>query len=101
MKAQMGGAMRRVSAPLAAGVHERQPQLQSLEQWSEMLDDGMLVAVRACRADHHMEGVYWLALVLGPAFAAPSRLVHATSVFEEGWLIVQVQYYKLEQVHSS
>ena len=27
-----------------------------------------------------------------------SRLVHATSVFEEGWLIVQAQYYKLEQV---
>ena len=45
-----------------------------------------------------MEGVYWLARVLGSAFPAPSRLVHATSVFEEGWLIVQVQYYKLEQV---
>ena len=45
-----------------------------------------------------MEGVYRLARLLGPAFAAPSRLVHATSVFEEGWLIVQAQYYKLEQV---
>ena len=41
-------------------------------------------------ADHHMEGVYWLVRVLGSAFPAPSRLVHATSVFEEGWLIVQV-----------
>ena len=36
--------------------------------------------------------------MLGPAFAAPSNLVHATSVFEEGWLIVPAQYYKLEQV---
>jgi hypothetical protein len=45
-----------------------------------------------------MEGVYWLARVLGSAFAAPARLVHASSVFAEGWLIVQVQYYKLEQV---
>ena len=31
-------------------------------------------------------------------FEPHSRLVHATSVFEEGWLIVQAQYYKLEQV---
>jgi hypothetical protein len=63
-----------------------------------VLADGMLAAVRADKADHHMEGVYWLVRVLGPAFAAPSRLVHASAVFEEGWLIVQVQYYKLEQV---
>lgn len=53
-----------------------------------------------------MKGVYWLARLLGPAFAAPSRLVHAApakrlgAVFEEGWLIVQAQYYKLEQVDA-
>ena len=58
----------------------------------------MLVAVRADRAEHYIEGVYWLARLCGPAFAAPSRLVHATSEFEEGWLIVQAQWYKLEQV---
>ena len=98
MKAQMGGALRRVAAPLAAGVQERRPQMQSLEAWRDELKDGMLVAVRAVRADHHMEGVYWLARLMGLAFAAPARLVHATSVFEEGWLIVQAQYYKLEQV---
>ena len=60
MKVQMGGAMRSVSTPLAAGVHERQPQLQSLEQWGDELDAGMLVAVRADRAEHYIEGVYWL-----------------------------------------
>ena len=58
----------------------------------------MLVAVRAERAEHYIEGVYWLAHLLGPAFPAPSRLVHATSVFEEGWMIVPAQYYMLEQV---
>ena len=101
MKVQMGGAMRSISTPLAAGVHERQPQLQSLEQWGDALDAGMLVAVRADRAEHYIEGVYWLALLLGPAFAAPSHLVHATSVFEEGWLIVEAQWYKLEQASGA
>lgn len=84
MKAQMGGSLRRVTAPLAAGVQERRPQTQSLEEWGDVLADGMLAAVRADEADHHMEGVYWLVRVLGPAFAAPSRLVHASAVFEEG-----------------
>ena len=59
---------------------ERRPQLQTLEEWADLLA-GMLVAVRAHKADHHMEGVYWLVRVLGSAFPAPLRLVHARSVF--------------------
>ena len=58
MKVQMGGSLQRVSAPLAVGVQERQPQLQSLEAFAEALDEGMLVAVRAERAEHYIEGVY-------------------------------------------
>ena len=40
----------------------------------------------------------WLALLLGGAFECPEQLVHATDVFEAGWLVVPVQWYALEQV---
>ena len=97
MVAEMGGPMRTVSAPLAAGVQERQPQMQSLEVFGDKLEAGMIVAFNVDKDDLWMEGPYWLVKLLGPAFPAPSELVHAGSVFEEGWLIVQGQYYKLEQ----
>ena len=56
--------------------------MQSLEEWGDELADGMLAAVRAHKADHHMEGVYWLVHVLGPVFAAPSSFIHSSSTFE-------------------
>ena len=90
--------MRQVMAPLAVGVQERLPQMQSLETWGDQLKDGMICAMRADKDDLWMEGPYWLVLILGPAFPAPSNLIHAGSEFEEGWLIVKCQYYKLEQV---
>ena len=92
------GFMRQVSTPLAAGVQKRQPQLQSLAAFGDQLEEGMICGVRVEKDDLWMEGPYWLIKLLGRAFAAPSELVHAGSVFEEGWLIVQAQYYKLEQV---
>ena len=98
MQAEMGGRMRQVTAPLAVGVQERQPQMQSLEAWGDQLKDGMICAMRADKDDLWMEGPYWLVRLLGPAFPAPSNLVHTGSEFEEGWLIVKCQYYKLEQV---
>ena len=90
--------MRQVTAPLAAGVQERQPQMQSLEAWGDGLKDKMLCAMRVVKDDLWMEGPYWLVLLLGPAFPAPSHLIHAGCAFEEGWLIVKCQYYKIEQV---
>ena len=98
MQSEMGGRMRQVTAPLAAGVQERMPQMQSLEAWGDGLDEGMLCAMRATKDDLWMEGPYWLVCLLGPAFPAPSNLIHAACEFEEGWLIVKCQYYKLEQV---
>ena len=98
MQAEMGGRMRHVTAPLAAGVQERQPQMQSLEAWGDSLEDGLLCAMRVVKDDLWMEGPYWLVRLLGPAFPAPSHLIHSGCEFEEGWLIVKCQYYKLEQV---
>ena len=53
----IGGRMRQVMAPLAAGVQERQPQLLSLEAFGEKLSAGMVCAVRVVRDDlaqsHH------------------------------------------------
>ena len=97
MVAEMGGHMRRVRVPLAAGVQERQPQMQSLEAWGELLEKDMLCAMHVTKDDLWMEGPYWLVLILGPAFPAPSNLIYAGCEFEEGWLIVPCQYYKLEQ----
>ena len=97
MVREIGGRMRQVTAPLAAGVQERQPQLLSLAAFGEKLSAGIVCAVRVVKDDHWMEGPYWLIRLCGQAFAAPSNLIHAGTEFEEGWLIVQAQYSKLEQ----
>ena len=60
------------------------------------LADGHLVAVRADQADLHIEGKFWLALVMGPTFAAPADMAVATDVYEEGWLIVPIRWFQLE-----
>ena len=61
----IGGRMRQVMAPLAAGVQERQPQLLSLEAFGEKLSAGMVCAVRVVRDDLWMEGPYWLIKLCG------------------------------------
>jgi|EP00966_Prymnesium_polylepis_P057342 hypothetical protein len=71
--------------------------MQSLEEFGDKLEAPMIVAMNVDKDDLWMEGPYWLIKLLGPAFPAPSELVHAGSVFEEGWLIAQGQFYKLEQ----
>ena len=35
---------------------------------------------------------------LGPAFPIPMSMLHAGDEFEEGWLVVEAQWYKLEQL---
>lgn len=87
------GKMTRVSAPLDNSAATRRPMLESLEEWADCLCAGMLVAVRAGEGEHD----YWLAKLLGSAFAVPSSLVHAGDEYEEGWLVVEAQYYDIEQ----
>ena len=91
--------MRHVLAPLAKGsARVREGQLLSLYEFAERLEAGMLVAVNADDDERDIEGDYWLALLLGEAFACPESLVHATDVFEAGWLVVRVKWYSLTQV---
>ena len=80
---------------LAKGMHAR-PQLQGLQEWGEQLDKGMLIGVRVDRAERHIEGSFWLALVMGPAFPAPAHMALQTDVYEEGWLIVPVKWNEQE-----
>ena len=67
-----------------------------MKEWAESLAGDQLVGVRADQADLHIEGKFWLALVLGPAFPAPAHMALATDVYEEGWLIVPIKWYALE-----
>ena len=90
--------MRSVEAPLSKGVHVRSGQLLQLHEFGELLEKGMLVAANAADDERHLEGDYWLALLVGGAFECPADMVHATDVFEEGWLVVRVKWYRLKQI---
>jgi len=61
------------------------------------LDAGWLVAVDADKAEHDLEGVYWLARLSGPAFVVPEDMVHSGQQYCEGWLVAPGQWYKLKQ----
>lgn len=87
--------MRGQKTQLAKGSHAR-PQLLGLQEWADSLAKGQLVAVRVDRAELHLEGKFFLALVTGPAFPAPADMALATDVYEEGWLIVPIKWYELE-----
>ena len=80
---KMGGQKTR----LAKCAHAR-PQLLALQEWGTSLARGHLVAVRVDLAERHLEGSFFLALVIGTAFPAPARMALRTDVYEEGWLIV-------------
>lgn len=91
--------MRHVETPLARGSSRlREAQMLQLHEFAEHLEKGMLVAVNVVADERHLEDSnYWLALLLGGAFECPEQLVHATDVFEAGWLVVRVRWYSLKQ----
>ena len=57
----------------------------------------MVVAVRAAPAERHLEGGFWLLHVDSEAFEVPENLVHATSQYEAGWLVVRARWFALHQ----
>ena len=83
-----------------AGWQVGMPQLDALEEWGEGLEKGQVVAVRVdgSEVQKHNGQRHWLAQVLGPAFQLPDSMVHATQGYEEGWLVVEAQWYDLIQV---
>ena len=55
---------------------------------------GGLRAVVVDPPDRGIEGDYWLCEIQGPASQATSRQAHATDLFEEGWWIVRIKWYR-------
>jgi len=49
---------------------------------------------RAQFCERGLEGSWWLCEILGPASQATARQAHATDLFEEGWWIVRIKWYK-------
>lgn len=96
MMTQMGRT-RYVQVPLPTGTASRVPQITSLQVWADMLKPGMVAAVRATGAEHHIEGPIWLFLVDSEAFEVPDDMVHSTAEFEAGWLVVRGRWYELVQ----
>lgn len=93
------GIMRHVETPLVKGsTRVREGLMMALHEFAEQLEKGMLVAVNAADDERSLEGNYWLAQLLGGAFECPEQMVHATDVFEAGWLVVRAQWYELKQV---
>ena len=68
-----------------------------LQEWANNLKPNLLVAFKAAADQQNLEGDYWLAKILGPAFPAPADMVHAGTEYREGWLICEAQWYKLER----
>ena len=87
------GSMHRASVPWLAGPPLR--QLEELSAWGEMLKAGMLVGYTAAKDEVHIEGIYWLALISGPAYAVREDEVHASDFFEAGWLVVKARWFEL------
>ena len=56
----------------------------SLQEWADNLKANMLVAFKAAADERHLEGDYWLANILGPAFPAPADMVYAGTEYKEG-----------------
>lgn len=97
MQAQVG-KMRVHSCPLLSSSQLRRPLMRSLQDFADDLCTGMVVATRVAQDQRRLEfgRPYWLARVLSPAFAAPSDMLYAGCEIEEGSLVVEVQWYELQ-----
>ena len=55
----MMGFTHQVQVPLPRGAPSRMPQIESLQEWADLLKRKMVVAVRATGAAQHLEGPAW------------------------------------------
>jgi len=55
------------------------------------------VAVRVDKREQGLEGLYWLAVLLGPAFEATEETLQATDRIQPGYLVVKAKWLKLEK----
>ena len=52
--------------------------------------------MRVDSSEKDIEGAFWLAKILGKAKLATVRQAHATDLFDAGWWIVEIEWYKRE-----
>ena len=71
-------------------------QTATLEEFAKTLGKNQLRAVRVDAAEKGIEGNFWLANVLGKAMQATERQANASELFEAGWWIVEIEWYKRE-----
>ena len=68
----------------------------TLAEFAGTLAKGQLRAVAVHSSEVGIEGSFWLCEILGPAQEATQQQAHATDLFEEGWWIVEIVWYKHE-----
>jgi hypothetical protein len=85
-----------VKSPRAVGETSGLRQVESLEAWAASLKPRQLIAVRADRREHGLEGLYWLAVLRGKPFWPTEETLHCTNRIEAGWLVVAAQWLRLE-----
>ena len=91
------GTVKRVEVPRDSNAGLQ--QLDNLQKFAEQLRANWLVAM--ANSEQHLEGPYWLALVLCRAFVATRDTVHTGDQFEVGWVVVKVQWYKYEEENNT
>lgn len=94
----LGGMDTKLQSVKAPRVHfsGAPSQTATLEAFAKTLAKGQLRAVRVDSAEKGIEGDFWLADVLGKAQQATARQASASELFEEGWWIVKIEWYKRE-----
>ena len=91
----MATQLTRVNAPSVS--RSGQPsQSSTLEQFARSLVAQQLRAVVVDASELGIEGDFYLCEILGRAEQATTRQARATELFEEGWWIVEIQWYKRE-----
>lgn len=85
-----------VKAPRADTETAGLRQMESLHLWAASLKKKQLVATRVAKDEQSIEGIYWLAVLLGKPFEATEATLSATDSIEPGFLVVKAQWLKLE-----
>ena len=87
--------LKRVSVP-RINMSGAPSQTATLAEFAATLAKGQLRAVAVDSSEVGIEGKFWLCDILGSAQEATEQQAHATDLFEEGWWIVEIVWYKYE-----
>lgn len=82
----------RQTTPLSDGVSTQVPQLVALQEWADMSNPGMLVAVDVCVDQRGIEGAFILAKLHSCALELPEDALFCGQEFKQGWLVVEASW---------